>query len=246
METKDILTLGVALLAFVVSAISTTITIIRGQREKQRAIRNEITNVLSQIVETALDKARLFHESNEKPSEYYFVASSILSQRNNFLLNQAVYLSDQVPHLINAVEYNTLGHAHVEAGELMLAERYYKKAIVTSRDRFYKSVAQRSYALFLFQQQRFDDARRNFEQAIALLPSRGSHFCYQKGTTYQMWAGNELSMSGDIDQAKYLVACAAREFGGIENFQMRENALKALREGIKLPPPEPQQVSTQA
>lgn len=245
METKDILTLGVALLAFLVSAISTVITIVRGRKEKQRAIRNEITNVLSQIVETALESAKLFHECKEKPTDYYRVASSILNQRNNFLLNQAVYLSEQVPNLVTAVEYNTLGHAHVEAGELLLAERYYKKAIDTSRDRFYRAIAQRSYALFLFQQQRFDDARSNFEQAVALLPGKNAHSCFLNGTSYQLWAANELSMSGDVDRARHLYACAEEQFNGIENFQLRENALKALREVIRLPPQESQRVNGQ-
>lgn len=245
METKDVLTLGVALLAFLVSAISTVITIVRGRREKQRAIRNEITHVLSQIVETALEGAKLFHENKEEPTEYYMVASSILNQRNNFLLNQAVYLCEQVPNLVTAVEYNTLAHAHVEAGELFLAERYYKQAVDTSRDRFYKAIALRSYALFLFQQHRFDEARKNFEQAIMLLPSKNSHLRYLNGTTYQMWAANELGVAGEVERAKELYANARKEFEGIENIQLRNNALTALRTAIKLPELQSQPVNIQ-
>lgn len=35
METKEILTIGLAGVAFLVSAVSTTITILRGRKEKQ-------------------------------------------------------------------------------------------------------------------------------------------------------------------------------------------------------------------
>jgi tetratricopeptide (TPR) repeat protein len=160
METKDKLTLGIAVLAFLVSAVSTAITIVRGRREKQRAIRNDITNVLSQIVENSLENARLFNESQGQ-SPFYQRASAILNQRNTFLLHQGVYLSEQLPELVTAVEYNTLAVAHADSGDLLRAESYYEKAIVASRDDYYRSIATRSLAVFLFQQHRLAEARRN-------------------------------------------------------------------------------------
>ena len=227
METKDKLTLGIAVLAFLVSAVSTTITVVRGRREKQRTIRNEITNVLSQIVETSLENARLFHESKGQFTNYYQQASEILSQRNTFLLNQGVYLSEQVPELVTAVEYNTLAVAQVNAGDLLRAEEFYKKAIEASRDSYYKALAIRSFASFLFVQNRLKEARSNFDSAVALLLKPGDQFRYAKGFTYQMWGVHEL-VANSLDQAKYRFYLAEKDFADIENVYVKQNALLRL------------------
>lgn len=234
METKDILTFGVALLAFVVSAISTTITIIRGQREKQRAIRNEIMNVLSQIVSTAIDNAKLYQENNEKATPYYQVVSSILNQRNAFLLHQAVYLTDQVPDLVTAVEYNTLAAANANAGDLLTAEKFYRTAVERSANSFYKSMALRSYGGFLFPQRRFDEARQNFRQAISLLQGDSNQIRYTNGFTYQIWSWNELFNAESPELAQEVFARAEKEFRSIDNDRVSMDALAGLYAAVPL------------
>jgi hypothetical protein len=57
------------------------------------------------------------NDSGDKEPAYFQAVSNILSQQNGFLLQQAVYLMDQVPHLVTAVEYNTVALAHVQAGD---------------------------------------------------------------------------------------------------------------------------------
>lgn len=239
METKDKLTLGIAVLAFLVSAVSTAITIVRGRREKQRAIRNDITNVLSQIVENSLENARLFNESQGQFTPFYQRASAILNQRNNFLLHQGVYLSEQLPELVTAVEYNTLAVAHADSGDLLRAESYYEKAIVASRDDYYRSIATRSLAVFLFQQHRLAEARRNFEFAIGLLLDRDQAH-YAKGITYQTWGLCERDIANEVDRAKYCFYQAEKQFAAIENVMARNNcltALQAAKTGVPIGPP---------
>ena len=245
METKDILTFGLALLAFVVSAISTTITIVRGRREKQRAIRNEITNVLSQIVATAIENAKLYQENNEKPTPYYQAVSSILNQRNAFLLNQAVYLSDQVPQLITAVEYNTLAAANANAGDLFTAEKFYRKAIERSNNPFYRSMALRSYGGFLFPQRRFAEAREIFRQAINLMQGNSDQVHYTNGFSYQMWAWNELVNAESTDLARQMFESAENEFRKIDNDKVGRDAIMGLYAAVPLPPTTSQSVTVQ-
>ena len=235
METKDLLTLGVALLAFLVSTISTTITIVRGRREKQRAIRNEITNVLSQIVATALENAKLYRESNEMPTPYYQAVSSILNQRNAFLLNQAAYLTEQVPDLVTAVEYNTLAAANANSSDLFTAEKFYLQAIAGSKNLAYKSMAMRSYAGFLFPQGRLDAARETFRQAIGLLQGDNNHIHYTNGYTYQMWAINELHNAQSPELARQMFANAENEYRQIDNNKVSGDAIKGLYAAVQIP-----------
>ena len=237
METKELVTLSLAILAFVVSLISTTITIVRGRRERQRAIRNEITNVMSQIVATAMENAKLYHENSGQSTQYYQTVSSILNQRNAFLLHQAAYLTEQVPELVTAVEYNTLAAANANAGDLFTAERFYRKAIEEAGNTAYKSMALRSYAAFLFPLRRFEEGRVIFQRAISLLKSGSNHDRYTNGFTYQMWAWNELHNAESSERAKALFDSAANEYQGIDNDKVSNDALAGLYAALPFAPP---------
>ena len=234
--TKDLATLGVAAAAFLLSLISTTITLIRGRREKQRAIRNEITNVLSQIVATALENAKLYQESNETPTPYFQAVSSILNQRNAFLLNQAVFLADQVPDLITAVEYNTLAAANANAGDLFTAGKFYRKAIEASKEAFYKGMAMRSYAGFLFTQRDLEAGRQNFANAIRLFAGENNQARYTRGYTYQMWSWNELFNAESVEMARQRFANAEAEFHSIDNDKLEHDSIAGLYAAVQLPP----------
>ena len=237
---KDVVTVSISVSALIISAVATTISIIRGQKEKQRTVRNQITEVLSRIIAGKIENAKLYHETAEKTPEYFQALSSILNQQNAFLLNQAVYLTDQVPELVTAVEYNTLAAANSDAGDLIMAERYYSKAITVCPNDYYKSLAIRSYAGFLFAQRRLEEAREEFRKAVSLLKGGDNLVRYTNGFTYQMWAWNELNNANSIKRAQELVESASNEFKGIENEAVRKDALRGLQAAIRLPPEIPQ------
>jgi len=127
METKDVVAILISSLTFLLSLAATIISVVRSNREKQRAIKKEITDTLAKIVSTNLEHAKLSRESVLKDQDelYYQTVSGILNQQNAFLLNQATYLADQVPDLVTAIEYNTIAAATANAGDLISAERYY-------------------------------------------------------------------------------------------------------------------------
>jgi tetratricopeptide (TPR) repeat protein len=235
MEPKDILTVTISVSALIISAVATTISIIRGQKEKQRSVRNQITDTLSQIIAGNIEKAKLYYETAEKNPEYFQSISSILNQQNAFLLNQAIYLTDQVPELVTAVEYNTLATANVDAGDLIMAERYFRKAIDASTNEYYKSLAMRSYGVFLFTQRRFEEGREVFRKSVSLLKGGDNLARQTKGFTYQMWAWNELNNAGSIGRATELVESASNEFKGIDNEAVRRDSLRGLEAAMKFP-----------
>ena len=86
MEIKDIVSLYISSLAFVLSLAAAIISIIRSKHEKQRAIKKEITETLGKIISTNVENAKLFQENATKDPAYYQLVSSILSQQNAFLL----------------------------------------------------------------------------------------------------------------------------------------------------------------
>lgn len=235
METKDVITVAISVSALIISTVATTISIIRGQKEKQRTVRNQITDVLSRIVAGNIENAKLYHETAQTNPEYFQAISSILNQQNAFLLNQAIYLTDQVPELVTAVEYNTLAGANANAGDLIMAEKYYRKAVAVSPNDYFRALAKRSFGTFLFAQRRFEEGREEFRKAVSLLKGGDNMVRHTNGFTYQMWAWNELNNAGSVQRAQELVESAANEFKGIDNEGVRRDALIGLKAAIKLP-----------
>lgn len=229
MDTKDIITISLSVLAFLLSGSATIISLIRSRYEKQRAIKREITETLGRIVATALESAKAYRETAQSDPNYFQAVSGILNQQNTFLLNQATYLAEQVPTLMTAVEYNTIASATASAGDLIGADRYYRKAIDAAPNGYFRALAMRSYASFLFSQQRFDEARGLFRKAIALLVGAGDFVRFTNGFTYQMWAWNEQNLARSPQQAEAYFEIAANEFNAIDNEAVRRDALGRLQ-----------------
>lgn len=227
-DLKDVITFSISIFAFVLSAAATVISLIRSKYEKQRAIRHELTDVLSSIISVGMENAKLYREASQDPA-YYQAASSSLNQRNTFLLQQAIYLVEQIPKLATAVEYNTIAYANANSGDVILAEKYYLKAIARAQGNYYTSLATRSYANFLFQQRRFEEGREQYKAAITMLKGSDNLVRYTNGLTYQMWAWNEQHNAHSPARAIPLFESAETEFKGIDNESVRQNALMALQ-----------------
>jgi tetratricopeptide (TPR) repeat protein len=228
MNTTDFANISLSAIALILSLVATVISIVRGRYEQQRAVRNQIMDVLSRIVTVNLEQSKLYREVGDKDPAYLQNVSGILNQQNTFLIQQAIYLMEQVPKLVTAVEYNTVAAANFNAGDMILAERYYKKAIEVAPNNYYKALGMRSFANFQFMQQRFDEGREQYQKSITLLNGTDNLTRYTNGLTYQMWAWNELANAGAPKRAEQLVENARAQFGGIDNEAVRINALRGL------------------
>jgi len=236
-DTKDVISISLSMLAFLLSASATIISIIRSRHDKQRAIKHEITDTLGRIVATALESAKIYREARESDPAYFQMVSSILNQQNTFLLNQATYLAEQVPSLMTAVEYNTIASATANAGDLIAADRYYQKAIEVSPNDYYRSLALRSYGGFLFAQGRFEVARELFKKAIMLMPGTGNFVHFTNGFTYQMWGWNEANQAKQAKFAELVFERAANEFMQIDNEAVKRDAMMQLQAARQGTPP---------
>jgi len=228
METKDVVTVTISSLAFLLSFVATILALVRSSHEKQRAIKKEITELMGKLVATKLEGAKLYREHSGKDPAYFQAVSSILNQQNAFLINQATYLIDQVPRLVTAVEYNTIATATAETGDFVFADKYFHKAIDTSPPGYYRSLAIRSYAAHLFVQRRFAEGREAFRTSLSLLTGSSVEVRFTNGVTYQNWGWQELHNGRSPALAEPLFEKAADEFKGIENEMIRTNALNGL------------------
>jgi hypothetical protein len=188
MNIKDKLTIGVSVIALVMSVAATINGEIKAQYEEKRIIRSQLTDVLSRMIKLNMESAKIAKEVGMADPEYHQQLSSIIGQENGFLLQQSMLLSEQIPELISAVDLNTIAFANFNSGDTMTAEVYHLKAIDRCRNDYQKSLATRSYAEFLFMQRRYEEGRERFKTAVTLLKGNDNVIRYTKGMIYQRWA----------------------------------------------------------
>lgn len=223
-EKIAFITSGLALLLSIVAFFNSEM---KGRLEVQRTIRSQLTNVLTQIISLNLENAKASRDAAKDPLLYYQV-SSILNQQNGFLLQQAIYLSEQIPSLVTTVELNTIATANANVGDLVVAEKYYKRAIDSAPTDYYRSLSVRSYAAFLFPQRRFEEGRDQFRRAVTLLKGGDNQVRLTNGVTYQMWGYSEKQSGAPPQAVDDLFQKAQNEFSGIDNQFLRDSSLQAL------------------
>lgn len=228
LSIKDKITLATSVCAILLSILAFINSEIKGDAERKRTIRSQLTDVLSRIIMTDLENAKFFHDLGPVDQRYYQQLSSILNQHNAFLLQQAMYLSEQIPQLVTTPDLTTIAVANANTGDLILAEEFHKKAIEASPNDYYRSIAMRGYAIFLFPQRRFEEGREQFRKAVTLLKGGDNYVRFTNGLTYQIWGFNELVSGTSPHVYEDIFEKARIEFAGIDNQIMRENALQGL------------------
>ncbi|MSV28470.1 MAG: hypothetical protein EXQ52_06965 [Bryobacterales bacterium] len=240
MPGLDILPTALSAAAFCLSVYATVTAQRQSSDERRRTIRGQLTDVLGKLTVLQLEGAKLQHEA-KSDQDYLATVRGVLSQQNGFLLEQAVYLSDEIPSLVKTYELNTIAVANATAGNLLLAEKYFKSAIKASPNPLYKSQAVRSYAMFLYPLGRLSEGREQFRKALAILKGEDNLVRSTNGQTYQMWAVSELRFAGSPERANEHFENARREFVSIDAEAVRNMFLASLNAATGLIPPHPGQ-----
>ena len=102
LSLKDLFTLLFSFAAFFISLIG----IRRGSIERDRIFRSTLTDVLNKLLEGKIDFTKLQHE-HAGDQNYLNLIGSVFSQRNGFFLEQATYITTQIPSLVRTYEWNT-------------------------------------------------------------------------------------------------------------------------------------------
>lgn len=236
MILKDKIALGVSLLALFLSIGSTILGESRAVFDKERGLKSELSITLSRVMNLSKENAELIRDYlNDGENQPFFqLQSSNISQENTFLIQQAMYLASEIPELVTPVELNTIAVSNAQAGDLPMAERYFLLAISKSKDSYFSALTIRSYANFLYPQRRFEEGRKLYKESLSKLSGGDNFVRGVNGSTYQMWAVNELSIANNRTRAIELFREARNEFSGIDNQQWKANMLRALDGAIRI------------
>jgi tetratricopeptide (TPR) repeat protein len=237
-DMLNVLITAFAALVSFISLWTTFYTIYRGKYEQQRAVRNQLTDVLKQIAEVRIEFVKQSHQSAQQEFQYFQnVIAPELGQQLMSLLGQAKYLVEQdvIRNSITSVEYNTLAITSAQYGQLCWAEEYYRKSIdACKNDYYYKALAIKSFAVFLFFQHRMEEARTLFKQSIDMLQTNNDVFHSAKGMIYTIWAWCEKNMFeryGYVSPipSALLFEYASKELSQISIDAQRHMAMNSLR-----------------
>ncbi len=228
MELKDLVSVGISVVALALSAFATWRSQAITRFEDKRMARSELTNILSKFVENDIENAKLWQQYAASDPRYAQQVSSMLATRNNQLIQQARYWLDQVPDITSATDYFTLASASINASDLATAEIYYKKAIDASRGDVERAIMSRSYAATFFMRGRYEEGREYFRQALRAVTSSEDVAQFTNGMTYQIWGWQELNTAGNAREANERFADAEAAFNRIGSAPTRSQALQAL------------------
>jgi len=229
MDPKDYIAIGAAVISSCSLAVS-YITWRQKSSEAERAIRNQITDVIGKLDAVFAEWDKLNFENPDKRSEPYFVGRrSFLNGQKRFLAKQALYLMDHVPHLVTDFEYNRVADAFCSIGDFDEANTLYTKSIKAAKTPYYKSICTRAFARCLFGQGRVDDGRIQFQRAIALVPAISDVNRFHTAETYQRWALTEAD-TNNWDEANKQITEARTMYHTIVGERQQEEGLANLEE----------------
>lgn len=235
MLSKEKVTMGISLIAIILSITNTIVGETKYKVERERSIKNELSSTLTKVMDIIKENtvlARDFMKSKDQ-QEFYIAQSSNINQENVFLIQQAMYLASEIPKLVTPVEYNTIAIANANSGDLQMAEKYHLLAIEKSKDPYYSALAIRSYAFFIFMQRRFEEGRIQFQKSLMQIKGGDNYVRSVNGTTYQTWGSLEYSVANNSDKALDLFRQAHNEFVGIDNSMVRGNMIRILNSVIE-------------
>ncbi|MCC6804800.1 MAG: hypothetical protein IT319_18095 [Anaerolineae bacterium] len=231
----DHLSKWASILAVTLSAASFYLSYNAGQIQERHALRNELSETLDRMIASQIDFSKLYQDVMSSPNQgdaaYIQSISSAYSQQNSTLLERAMILVDEIPELVTWNDYVTIAQANFNVSDVPRAELYYQRAIDSTSSNLHRVFAKRGYAAFLFQINRVDEARKQYQEAADLsqqLTDQGDEIMHAiVGYTYQGWALAEAS-KGNSAEATDLIGRTCAEYDALTNQAARQNAIQSF------------------
>lgn len=154
------------------------------------------------------------------------------------LTRQAVYLINEEPNLVHDVEYSAVAQGLQVAGDLVLAEEYWKKSIDKASSDFIKTVELRGYAIFLFSLGKYEEGRTQYALAVKVTPSSTDEEKAKNSQTHITWMesealnGFEEDAAKQYNRAKALIEKISSEplrNLGLERLEQTHNRIKSIQ-----------------
>jgi len=228
METKDIITITIASLAFVVSIVNSIFIVLTFRQratEDRRGTRKALTDVVAELTKVSI-------AFNELDLQYpRSVDPTVTNLRRNFnmqrryLGNHGEFLTEQIPELTTDVDYINLAYAFELGGDYTKAQKFYELAVNKSPTNILKMWNLRGFARFWFVLGNAARGRQTYQDALQLDVPDTDSLRQNIADTYLLWSRQEEE-HGYLDEAKRLRMLGQQAANRIGNLQMRENMLK--------------------
>lgn len=239
MDTKDIFSLGLSGMAFVLSLVATFLTLRQKKFETERTLRHQLTDAIGKLNSAFEESAKLRQEKAESLNEPAVVSLfSFYNGQKVFYARQAVYVAEQIPHLVSDAEYNSLARAFVDVDDDQHALLYYEKAIAAANGPLYKATNLRGYGRILIRMGKLNEGRAAFKESLSLVSGSSDSSRWFQAETLQRWAQIEAG-AGERTNAEDLLSDAEALYTAIQ-FPPRRNTglrnLAAVRKTLLSPP----------
>ena len=231
MLSKDSLPLLLSVISIVLSVVAGIYTFFTRKYETQRTIRFQLSDIFERIFTNDLESIKVTQQFGLSDS-YRQAQLAQFNQQRYFLLHQAMRLAAQIEDLVTDVEYNTIAYTCGNVSDFVNADTFYRKAIASTPNPVSRVLATQSYAAFLFMQHRFEDGRKQFEEATRLVNGGDNATRATRGFVYQAWAVAEL-VAKSPKRAEPLIESARAEFSGIDLEFQKQQLLSSLDSAIQ-------------
>ena len=240
MTTNEFLTLLLSGLALAVSLLTFLIGQAQEKKQMRASVREQLSRVVQDIIAAQGDYAMLDAEPPERRDAGYDARIGSANHRLASLSRQATELTKLEENVGFDVEYIAIANALGTAGDLPAARSNFEQAIRLAPTPYYKAINLRMFAYFLFTHDHFDEARKIFEEAVAVQPNVDDFNRSNNVRIYLEWGGLEAWVEAPGERRAAACFENARQVAQSIGFApIREAALRdvAVRSAPRRPPP---------
>lgn len=243
---KEKLSIGISVIALALSVTTTAYNEMNKQSERERSLRGELTSILTRDAELQRDMTEVMRDQylhgrmaaerqvslgdeHDTQATYYMQVASIIGGESTALLRQAMTIAEEIPELVSSTEYGVIGLWNLRAGDTLTAERYLVRAAALAESDLYRVYHLRNYAIFLFNQRRVDEGRKQYQTALETLVDENDQVHWENGQTYKAWAESEARLYGIGESVNSLMVNARNESSQLSNTFMKGAEQAALQ-----------------
>lgn len=188
---KEKITIILSILAVVISFGSAMISMQQNESSSERAVRDQLTATVTELIKLNAANARLYGTPLEKQDPLFFQEASTNSQMAASITRQSVFLVENHPDIVTDVDYGAIAQGLMIVGDITLADQYMRTATEKSPSEFYKIINLRGYADFLFRQAKHELGRNMYKEALEIFNNDTDFNKQTNAYTYQMWMVSE-------------------------------------------------------
>jgi hypothetical protein len=163
MTTDKVILIIIGAISLITSVTALVLTYRQKSRQDRLGARKTLSDVLSEIVETNIEMAKI---RDEQLTEGVMQLRRALNSQRRYLCQHADVLATEIPNLCYDIDHVIIAGAMDAAGDLESADRHWQAGILKSVAPITRCYNLRGYARFLIASGKVEAARSAFAQAL--------------------------------------------------------------------------------